>query len=548
MMEKILRGTQNDKSYDFVHFNEIMKECLLSMGLTEPGSSVVKEKEAGDVSRFLNRILGLSVEKQNLIFSYFSECLNATIETAKREGKYNEGVTDLTASSITMVGPPCPVFTEVKGIMPTQHVTLSVDRGIEWPAAMKRYENSAQGKHDGFYWSKREQRYQRFYLLAIQKENSTHLFNIIRPNTGQSPFEEEKTDLLHKYTKISPDEAEKGWKMQYDKTRDHCFHGPGCKTGPLCRVGCRISRVHLLCGGIVPILSTLEWAVSRHAEKAGLSREDRMLRVIRVELDDGQRLVGLRYPEQLIPVVTALLKEQQNLDPLLGMQSGLLGLTLPQRASTKVATEESVSNINSRTLAKAINPPVTIKNFFRPKLSIEENADAKGTDENIEQNNITSDGVTRSEPPTTSSSHASAVRVSPPMVSAPTKPAPSASKRGRPPLPVSKSNKRTASSTIGSRAKKSKQSSIFSSMGKGVGQGKNVMIKGGGQGKNVMVKGGGQGNTVSLKGEAGKEISADEGVANKEDTTMACPICNKAFEKGVGNAIINQHIDNCLIV
>ena len=27
----------------------------------------VKEKEAGDVSRFLNRILGLSVEKQNLV-------------------------------------------------------------------------------------------------------------------------------------------------------------------------------------------------------------------------------------------------------------------------------------------------------------------------------------------------------------------------------------------------------------------------------------------------------------------------------------------------
>ena len=28
-----------------------------------------------------------------------------------------------------------------------------------------------------------------------------------RPNTGRSPFEEEKTDLLHKYNKISLEEA-----------------------------------------------------------------------------------------------------------------------------------------------------------------------------------------------------------------------------------------------------------------------------------------------------------------------------------------------------
>lgn len=28
-----------------------------------------------------------------------------------------------------------------------------------------------------------------------------------RPNTGQSPFEEEKKDLLHKYQKILPEDA-----------------------------------------------------------------------------------------------------------------------------------------------------------------------------------------------------------------------------------------------------------------------------------------------------------------------------------------------------
>ena len=32
-------------------------------------------------------------------------------------------------------------------------------------------------------------------------------FFYYRPNTGRSPFEEEKTDLLHKYNKISLQEA-----------------------------------------------------------------------------------------------------------------------------------------------------------------------------------------------------------------------------------------------------------------------------------------------------------------------------------------------------
>ena len=47
------------------------------------------------------------------------------------------------------------------------------------------------------------------------------------------------------------------------------------------------------------------------------SKESRSLRVVRVELDNGQRLVGLRYPEQLIPEATLFLKEQKLLDAVI---------------------------------------------------------------------------------------------------------------------------------------------------------------------------------------------------------------------------------------
>ena len=48
------------------------------------------DKGHNDMSKFLNRILGMKVEKQNLLFKYFADTLNATINQAKRSGKYDQ--------------------------------------------------------------------------------------------------------------------------------------------------------------------------------------------------------------------------------------------------------------------------------------------------------------------------------------------------------------------------------------------------------------------------------------------------------------------------
>ena len=51
-----------------------MQQCLLAMGVADT-SFVVKDKEASDVGRFLNRILGLSVERQNLVSAKYFHIL-----------------------------------------------------------------------------------------------------------------------------------------------------------------------------------------------------------------------------------------------------------------------------------------------------------------------------------------------------------------------------------------------------------------------------------------------------------------------------------------
>ena len=53
------------------------------------------DKGYNEMSKFLNRILGMHVEKQNQLFKYFSDTLNAIIQGAKRSGRYDQGILDV---------------------------------------------------------------------------------------------------------------------------------------------------------------------------------------------------------------------------------------------------------------------------------------------------------------------------------------------------------------------------------------------------------------------------------------------------------------------
>ena len=86
-------------------------------------------------------------------------------------------------------------------------------------------------------------------------------------------------------------------------------------------VGSRLSHIHLLSGGILPLLSLLEITLVRNAVHLELSKETRSLRVVRVQLDDGRRLIGIRYPLPLISEVASLLKALQH-----AQQSGVKDL------------------------------------------------------------------------------------------------------------------------------------------------------------------------------------------------------------------------------
>ncbi|XP_071949493.1 uncharacterized protein [Antedon mediterranea] len=354
----------------FSEFNAQMMECLDLMALLDTTSLATKvnDKDTGDVGKFLNRILGLAVDMQNLIFRYFSESLQAVIAAAKKEGRYNEGLVDIIAPSIQMVEEPTEVFKSAQTNIKTMHYKLRVDRGMSWERAQERLENHS-GDNDGFYCSRRRNPHGQFmYLLATQKLNSTHLFKIARPNTGVSGFDEEKTELFTKYYKVTKEKAEVGWNLLYECFKDHCVHGPHCKHGDSCMVGSRCYRMDLLCGGILTHMSTLENTVTSHASRLQLSKAQCNLRVVRVKLDNGKKLVGMRYPAILMDVAKAAISEQKHLEQLqlVSDKSGCVVQASSNPSSILVLTEEPVSPVDAKYLSKAMTPPMTIKNFFKP--------------------------------------------------------------------------------------------------------------------------------------------------------------------------------------
>ena len=80
-------------TYLFIPLTDIADD-LVGVGLITPieGMPGMFEPVKGynDMSKFLNRILGMKVEKQNLLFKYFADTLNAIINQAKRSGEYDQ--------------------------------------------------------------------------------------------------------------------------------------------------------------------------------------------------------------------------------------------------------------------------------------------------------------------------------------------------------------------------------------------------------------------------------------------------------------------------
>ena len=130
----------------------------------------VAGKQSVDVRKFLNRLLGLKIETQTLLFNYFSSTFKAVISAAKAEGLYTEGISDVRAKNISGRADQSILWVDPVTKLETFKNEFIIDRGISYQEACTLMELERElGCSSGFYKSRRLYFGNYLYVLADRK-------------------------------------------------------------------------------------------------------------------------------------------------------------------------------------------------------------------------------------------------------------------------------------------------------------------------------------------------------------------------------------------
>lgn len=112
------------------------------------------DKDYANISKFLNRILGMPVELQNRLFQYFTDTLAAIVIQAKKSGRYDMGILDLGSGEDEVRRTKLYTFTarHPTGTAKIELHTFEVERGMSWQVAKEKW-SVLFGAHEGFYIS-----------------------------------------------------------------------------------------------------------------------------------------------------------------------------------------------------------------------------------------------------------------------------------------------------------------------------------------------------------------------------------------------------------
>ena len=83
-----------------------VRDGLIGVGMIsydKQSNQVYLEKDYNNISKFLNRLLGIKVKVQNALFDYFNETLSAVILQAKRNGRWDVGIQGIYIHSTFLV-------------------------------------------------------------------------------------------------------------------------------------------------------------------------------------------------------------------------------------------------------------------------------------------------------------------------------------------------------------------------------------------------------------------------------------------------------------
>merc|ERR1719397_244694 len=268
------------------------------------------DKGYNEMSKFLNRILGMHVEKQNLLFKYFSDTLAAIISQAKRSGRYDQGILDVGMTQedhVELAKTHTFVRKHATGKAKIELHVLQVERGMSWEQALEKEKECASTENEGFWLSHQVRNGKKTAILAIldeqgkktKKSKEGKLYFVYRPNTGQQVKQESIAELKKKYKKVNSEECEEPWNKQFDssaKTCSHAFWKGNCRNktvGIECEVGLRKKSYNVLTGSVLSVWTKVESVLTNDGQKKG---QHAKMQVVRMRLEEGRRIVGTLIP------------------------------------------------------------------------------------------------------------------------------------------------------------------------------------------------------------------------------------------------------------
>ncbi|XP_012940832.1 protein strawberry notch homolog 1 [Aplysia californica] len=292
---------QPPKNYQGDFFKDV-KDGLVGVGMIniDPRTGHASlEKDFNNISKFLNRILGMKVAVQNALFKYFTDTLTSIILDAKRNGRWDMGILDLGSGEekVRKIETKIFVGNTATNTAKTELTKFAVERGMPWHSAIELWRRCG-SLEEGFYCTLQDRIFKKTVVLAVvQGKNKKRelMYNLYRPNTGLQGRCETLEEIKKKYKKCLPDVAEPLWEDQYTSSETHCSHKylrGNCRkaaTGQQCEFGLRTRFYHVLSGSVLSVWSKVESVL------VGLNAASRM-QIIRLRTEENQRIVGSLIP------------------------------------------------------------------------------------------------------------------------------------------------------------------------------------------------------------------------------------------------------------
>lgn len=251
------------------------RAVLKQMGVLKEkksGEEAIEETDIKNVPRFLNRILALDIDTQNIVFDEFTSRFDSVIQQRKENGTFDDGVQDIHGEHIVIIGEPEVVNTDKNTGAETRHFTVQVETKVTpvvWEEAAKRSNVVNAG-----------------FTQNIKSKN-VFLVERVAPITDQttgrvvgrvkitSPQRKARiipeTELVEKFDSLQAGNAKFLW--------DKALEGM-----PLTIK----EQKHIIGGAILPIWSKLK------------TQNVNSLKVVRVNTDDKKRIVGILLPDEAV--------------------------------------------------------------------------------------------------------------------------------------------------------------------------------------------------------------------------------------------------------